>query len=250
MANQKKKIVCISDTHCQQRAFDSVHGGLPYGDVLIHAGDALTFGKADEFYAFANWISKQPHLIKLYVPGNHDFFVQGNLSLCRNILRERGVVLLVDQAFIIRGTLPEEDIKVYGTPWVPNLSGWAFFAHKQTLVNRFNDIPDDTQLLITHAPPSSILDSYPGEVILIDGPNPHGLEEEEYNDERGLHVGSTALLKRVSELKHLKLHVFGHIHSSYGIEIVKFGKREVKFVNASSCYAGNIFGRKPIVVEI
>lgn len=241
------------------RWYDEVYGGLPYADVLIHAGDALTFGKAAEFYNFANWMARQPHPIKIYVGGNHDFFVQGNMDLCRSTLRASGIHLLIDESMIIRGVLPEEDLKVYGTPWIPNLSTWAFYAHQSTLEKKFRDIPADTNILITHTPPSGILDYYPGQVLLIDGPDPHGLESDEYNDEKGLHVGSVALLKRVTELPELKLHVFGHVHSAAGTErysmvstssAVFTKPAEPIFVNACMCFAGNIPGRRPIVVEI
>ncbi len=41
------KIVCISDTHCQLRKVK-----LPDGDILVHAGDALSIGNLSEFMTF------------------------------------------------------------------------------------------------------------------------------------------------------------------------------------------------------
>lgn len=55
-------------------------------------------------------------------------------------------------------------------------------------------IPNDTDILITHCPPYSGLDR------TIDGQ----------------HMGSRELLRRLEQLSNLKLHVFGHIHESFG----------------------------------
>ena len=109
------RMVCISDTHNRHRELT-----LPSGDVLIHAGDACLRGTLEEFIAFANWFGAQPHPYKLFVPGNHDFCVERDAALCRNLLTKAGARLLIDQAVTING------VKFYGSPWVPNLSGSAF----------------------------------------------------------------------------------------------------------------------------
>lgn len=222
------KIVCISDTH-------NLHGKvtLPAGDVLVHAGDACLRGTLEEFAAFCNWLAAQPHQYKLFVPGNHDFCVERDPALCRNLLTRAGARLLIDQSVTING------VKFYGTPWVPNLSGWAFYASAQRLRDRFADIPNDTQVLITHGPPSGELDLIPGAVAVGD---PHGLEEDEWTDNDGLHVGSMALLQRTRQLKALQLHIFGHIHESAG--------RNERSVNAAICDRHYKATNPPIVVDV
>ena len=55
--------------------------------------------------------------------------------------------ILQDELVDIQG------IKFYGTPWCPSLRNWAFYGDKQHLLNRFNKIPDDVDVLITHCPP-------------------------------------------------------------------------------------------------
>jgi Icc-related predicted phosphoesterase len=47
----------------------------------------------------------------------------------------------------------------------------------------------------------------------------------------GQSVGCRPLAQRVKKLEDLRLHVFGHIHSSYGIE----EKGKLTFINASYC---------------
>ena len=49
---------------------------IPFGDVLIHSGDATDGRTADacerEMTAFADALSLLPHAEKIVVPGNHD----------------------------------------------------------------------------------------------------------------------------------------------------------------------------------
>lgn len=47
-------IVCISDTHNSQPH-------LPFGDVLIHAGDLTQSGSLGELKATVAWLKSQPH---------------------------------------------------------------------------------------------------------------------------------------------------------------------------------------------
>jgi Icc-related predicted phosphoesterase len=65
--------------------------------------------------------------------------------------------------------------------------------------------------------------------------------------DHGERVGCNDLLARVKQLPNLKLHVFGHIHESYGVEELEGGPM---FVNASSCTLSYNPTSKPIVVEI
>jgi Icc-related predicted phosphoesterase len=160
-------------------------------------------------------MARQPYALKIYVPGNHDFFVEENFSLARRAMLDVKVHTLVDQA------LAWEGMKFYGSPWVPNLAGWAYYGDRLTLVKRFNDIPSDTDVLITHGPPRRYLD---------------------WVDE-GIHVGSIELRNRVQELEgQLKLHVFGHIHEGYGTYR--------NMVNAATCNRDYKPVNAPIVVDI
>ena len=43
-------------------------------------------------------------------------------------------------------------VKFYGTPWIPDLQNWAFYKSHEDLEKIFYNIPDDCDVLITHAP--------------------------------------------------------------------------------------------------
>jgi len=202
------KIVAISDTHTYHDCID-----LPPGDILVHTGDFSFQGNREEYDKFVEWFAKQPHPHKVFIAGNHD----------RILEREKlpvpdGVYYLEDSAIEIEG------IKFYGSPWQPEFFNWAFnLPRGRPLQEKWAQIPEDTQVLLTHGPPHKILDQCPGG-----------------------NVGCEDLLERVLRLPKLQYHMFGHIHESYGTEV--FGR--TTFVNASICNGRYAPTRDPIVLEI
>ena len=205
------KIVCISDTHNHHSEVE-----LPEGDVLIHAGDATSHGDLeDELEPFAKWFCAQPFEHKIFVPGNHDKGCENHPEKARRLFHKSthgvdGVHYLVDEVVMIEG------VKFYGSPWVINLPRWAFSldAYSAAIREIWSQIPDDTDVLVTHGPPFGKLDQVKG----------FGWAPE--------NVGSPLLLKRVEEVLP-KYHVFGHIHEGHG---VKQGyERVTTFINAAIC---------------
>jgi Icc-related predicted phosphoesterase len=148
-------------------------------------------------------------------------------------LLEKQVHVLRDRALTIAG------VKFYGTPWVPNLPLWAFHAPDESAYYRH--IPSDVEVLVSHGPPYGMRD-----VVLSSPVSPGGVRLQES-------VGSRALRQRVSELKCLKLIIFGHIHPGYGAHgamTTESGEDGPMIVNASSCDAFYRPVNKPIVVEL
>ena len=207
------RIVCISDTHLQ-------HGfAIPGGDVLIHAGDGTSCGSWKEVAQWFSWFALQPHRHKVVIAGNHDFLFEREPELVAGLLPP-GVVYLQDSGVVIEG------IKIWGSPWQPWFCDLAFnLPRGQRLAEKWAQIPDDTQMLITHGPPYGILDKLPGAT--------------------GEHVGCEALLERVQALPTLKLHIYGHIHCSHGV----VHRNGVKFVNASICDEAYKAVQAPIMVD-
>lgn len=208
------KVVCISDTH-------SMHEDLiiPDGDLLIHGGDFCRYGDLDEVIHFVNFIKNQPHKFKVIIAGNHDFPLENKYKAeAENLILNSGCIYLNDSGVTLEG------FNIWGSPVQPEFGGWAFNRKRGSEIKRHWDlIPEDTDILITHGPPLGILDSI--------------------YDSRT--VGCKELLDRVQSISP-RLHVFGHIHESYGLE--KVG--QTLFVNASSvdfAYSGL---REPIVVSL
>ena len=213
------RFVCISDTHnCNEIV------SVPDGDVLIHAGDATTSGTLDEIERFFEWLDALPHKHKILIAGNHDWGFQLQPKRVRGLV-PGSVTYLQDSSSDIDG------LTFYGSPWQPRFFDWAFNLNRgREMAEKWAMIPEDTDVLITHGPPQGILD----EVETKFGASHEGCEE---------------LRKRVESLAQvgkLKLHVFGHIHSGYGVH-EEFG---VKFVNASTCDEEYQPTRSPIVIDL
>lgn len=178
------KIAIISDTHGLHEQLE-----MPEADVLVHCGDFSHSRKSARL--FLEWFSTQDYKYKVLIAGNHDrWFEKMGYDTIQQVLKDYGtdIIYLQDTEVIIEG------VKFYGTPWVPQFFDWAFMGTESYLSNKFKKIPEDTQVLITHGPQYSVLDTV--------------------NENRS--VGSTALRDRIKTLPNLVLHTFGHIHSGTG----------------------------------
>jgi len=210
------KICCISDTHNLHRYIND----MPDGDVLIHSGDSTMGGSIQELERFIEWLAKTPYKRKVIIAGNHDFgFDNGHREKVERLLRDAGVDYLRDSGVEIEG------VKFWGAPWTPWFHDWAFnLARGEEIMRKWNLIPDDTHVLITHGPPNGILDM----------------------TKRGVPAGCEMLNERIAQLKELKYHIFGHIHEGYGM----VEKNGVAYVNACTCTARYAPTNKPVVIEM
>lgn len=167
------RILHISDTHGRHAELNN----LPNADIIIHSGDFTMTGTEQEAIDFLNWFCDLPYSHKIFIAGNHDdcFYnatISGLDSNCH---------YLCNSSVVIDG------IKFYG---VPLFIQDSLSDRQQKL---YEDIPDDTDVLITHAPPFGIL-----------------------NLDNNIHFGSEELLIKVNNVSP-KLHLFGHIHNNFGI---------------------------------
>lgn len=170
------------------------------------------------------WVAHYPHRHKLVIAGNHDWLFQ-NAPTDAAALIPDGVTYLQDSGMVIEG------IKFWGSPWQPAFHDWAFNLNRgRVIAEKWKLIPDDTQVLITHGPPFGILDR------LI-----------ETFGKPGSQVGCEDLTHRINALRSLRLHVFGHIHHSYGQETDWKGRI---FVNASIVDENYRRAHPPIVIDL
>lgn len=205
------KVVVISDTHGM---FDRI--AVPPGDLLIHAGDITARGLLPEVAMFDHWLRRQPHKHKVVIAGNHDWAFQRAPDVARSCITDAHY--LEDQAVMIEG------FKIWGSPWQPRFYDWAFNLERGPAIRRKWDlIPDDTDILITHGPPFKVLD---------------GTQE-------GSNVGCADLTRALERVKP-RAHVFGHIHHGYG----QLEKDGTFYVNASVCTERYRPTNPPIVFEL
>ncbi|WP_263377605.1 metallophosphoesterase [Granulicella paludicola] len=85
------KIVILGDTHEQHRKVS-----VPPSDLLIFTGDFTIMSKRlSMILDFNAWLGELPHLCKLVVPGNHEFFLEADAS--RRALLSNATVLLDEE---------------------------------------------------------------------------------------------------------------------------------------------------------
>lgn len=210
-------VVCVSDTHLRHLKYD-FH--VPDGDLLIHAGDGTVSGLEREVIMLRDWFLSQPHKKKVFVPGNHDSLFEDLPQYARSLFCDgNDTHLLIDQGVEING------VKIWGAPWQPEFMNWSFnLPRGQPLRDKWDLIPEGTDILVTHGPPHKI-----GDYVVRDKE----------------HAGCEDLLKRVLDLK-IKYHIFGHIHGGYG----EYYLHGTKFINASICTDAYFPGNKPVVFDL
>ncbi|WP_216614716.1 metallophosphatase domain-containing protein [Methylomonas sp. ZR1] len=201
----------MSDLHNIDPYYD-----VPDGDILIIAGDICEIGNDEEISEFDTFLSFQNHAVKIVIAGNHDFTFQDYTPKNAKKLLKHGIYL-EDSGIDIYG------VKFWGSPWQPWFGGWAFnLPRGQKLADVWAQIPDDTDVLITHSPPFGILDVVNGE-----------------------HVGCNDLTMALKRIRP-RLHVFGHIHQGYGMT----ERNGTTYVNASLRDEEYKLVNQPIVVDL
>ena len=210
------KIVATSDTH-----FPFDDRLIPDGDVFLHGGDLMSSGYEREWYSRVESLKNLPHKTKIYVPGNHDFHVQNYTGPANQDLRAAGVHLLGTHSHYFTHEL-ENGMVVLGLPFVTGLESWAFNRSEDDL-ERLVDCLPDADIVLSHSPPSGILDKTNG----------------------GYHVGVLAWYKYLMT-RSPKIWICGHIHESYGHRNV----RGTDFYNVAMCNRQYEQANPAVVIEV
>ncbi|XP_063693485.1 UPF0046 protein C25E10.12-like [Bolinopsis microptera] len=204
----KVRFVCTSDTHNLTERFTKP---VPYGDVLLHAGDFTQEGEMCQVEQFSEWLESLPHRIKIVIAGNHDLTLDAG-RFPQNHIRDafigrlqRSCIYLEDSTAIING------IKIYGTPWIPEYNGkWGFELKREDECSaKWREIPSDTDILLSHTPPVG-----------------HGDRCADSS-----RAGCVNLLQQVQLRIKPQYQVFGHVQEDSGITT----DGQTIFINAAMC---------------
>lgn len=192
-------IDCIAD----------MHGNYPElegGDLLIVAGDMTARDDQKEWDQFFTWIGRQQYKKKIYIGGNHDNMLQelgeDVMKYAREMigLRPENAEYLCDSGTKYKG------LRIWGSPWTSQFPGInpKCCAFTRPFMEPFKDkwdlIPDNVDILITHSPPNGILD--------------------QVSSDFNASVGDMDLLHALEDRIKPRLHIFGHIHENGGRELV------------------------------
>lgn len=226
------KITLISDTHTKHGLIPMED--LPGGDLLIHAGDIMNSGhNKNDILDFCTWFnSLKQYKDKVFIAGNHDRMFESFPERVEELINPfLDIVYLQDDDYVIygdgpEGNSPQDNIRIYGSPWQPEFYSWAFNLPKNgiELAGKWEAIPDNTDILITHGPAFGSLDTVAG---------------RQYDN-----LGCELLAEKIERLKP-KIHVCGHIHSGYGYEF----KNGTHFFNAAVLNERYRYTQKPMTFD-
>jgi hypothetical protein len=152
---------------------------------------------------FIDWLAALPHARKVFIGGNHEFYLEEQSAYFTEQMQHvPGLVYLQDSGVEIDG------VNFWGSPVSPRFGDWAFNRSRGPEIRAHWDlIPKDVNVLVTHCPPAGIGDL----------------------NYAASHEGCADLRAEVAGLPALKLHVFGHIHSGFGV----YEEAGTTFVNAA-----------------
>ncbi|CAG5127500.1 unnamed protein product, partial [Candidula unifasciata] len=145
-----------------------------------------------------------------------DYLEKAKVSSSRQLLTN--CIYLLDSCVQVCG------VQIYGSPWQPKFGGWAFNLKRgAACLDKWNKIPEDTDILMTHGPPVG-----------------HG---DLCSD--GMRAGCVELLHTIQHRVRPKYHLFGHIHEGYGVTT----DGQTTFINGSNCTLRYKPDNRPIVFD-
>lgn len=212
------RLILISDTH-------SRHDGLkiPECDVLVFAGDmcnvflASHYTAYDQIRSFGNFMRLVPAKRKVVIAGNHDLLFEKDLGQALECLGP-GIDYLQDSGIEIDG------IHFWGSPWQPEFALAFNLKRGPAIKEKWDLIPSNTDVLITHGPPL-------------------GRQDKTYGGGGGAGCGN---LRDAVRRIHPLLHVFGHIHEAYGVTETD----QTVFVNASLVNYDYQITKSPVQIDL
>ena len=199
------------------KLISDAHGAYPYDlyvegdfDICIDAGDFSPTWSHEEHYQraafrdeYLQFISGLPCKHFVFIAGNHDFLCERPwfYRLVAEYDEKRQddwpeLHYLQDSFVVIDGK------KIWGSPWSPKFGSWAFMDDDESLGYRYNKIPDDVDIIVSHGPPNMAYGDYKLDMV-----NEFGY---------GVHKGSDALRRTIISIQP-EFVVCGHIHEGYGV---------------------------------
>ncbi|XP_058161591.1 metallophosphoesterase MPPED2 isoform X3 [Dasypus novemcinctus] len=196
--------------HVHMMELDETQRNLPYEYKIVIAGNhELTFDK--EFMA---------DLVK------QDYYRFPSVSKLKPEDFDNVQSLLTNSIYLQDSEVTVKGFRIYGAPWTPWFNGWGFnLPRGQSLLDKWNLIPEGIDILMTHGPPLGFRDWVPKELQ---------------------RVGCVELLNTVQRRVRPKLHVFGGIHEGYGIMTDGY----TTYINASTCTVSFQPTNPPIIFDL
>jgi predicted phosphohydrolase len=232
----KTRFFLLSDTHGKARLPQPLLEDLCV-DVVLHCGDLSECGELQDYRSTISLFASIPAPLKLVIAGNHDLTLDGkfwskNSSASGTDLQQQARELWTGKEAKDAGIMFLEDgfhefalksgvkLRVYASSATPNNFGvqeWAFGY--PSAEDRYN--PQGTGVSYgrcTTTPQTEIADGLEIDIMMTHGPPKYILDR---TSGVGDSIGCSHLYRAVGRSRP-KVHVFGHVHASYGAEMVKW----------------------------
>lgn len=200
---------------------------LPDADAIIHAGDFCQYGSFSDCARFFGWFGNLPYKHKICISGNHDLWMERASQSELEMIIPESVRYLNDSGTSIDG------INFWGSPVQPRFYNWAFNRDRGEDIRRhWDQIPNGTHVLITHGPAYGYCDNVSEITAYWSGP-------------RIENVGCADLKAAIDNVQP-HAHIFGHIHSGYGMEC----NQSTVFLNCCICNAQYLAVNRPFILDL
>jgi len=196
------KIAVLSDLHGKFIPVEEAELMLICGDIFP-LNIQTNINKGIEWLEndFMSWIEDQPINHVIFIAGNHDFILE--YSFVRSQMKFSNHVEYLHHHSTIYTARNNNEYHIFGTPYCKQFGNWAFMRNNDELKTKYNEIPENLDILLTHDAP------YLGGMGKI-------LEIASKEN-----VGNPVLTNRIEEVRP-KYTFCGHIHSG-DHELIDYG---------------------------
>ena len=189
-------------------AISDLHGYLPKVepcDLVLICGDIVPLRiqeRTEDSYKwfsteFKEWAMDLPCDKVIFIAGNHELVYPNHYNDYKQLFyNDSKVTYLCHEEYIYKGP-DDKEYFIFGTPYCQIFGTWAFMLPDSKLREKYSEIPENLDILLTHDAPYGVSD------VLL---------QKECKWATGEHIGNVPLREAILE-KQPKIHVFGHLHS-------------------------------------
>ena len=144
-------------------AISDLHGFLPSVkpcDLLLICGDIMPLDIQTNMplslnwlaTVFKDWMESLPVDHVVMIAGNHDFVFERSEGWAKIALNCGKITYLKNESFTYTSN-DGEQITIFGTPYCKIFGNWAFMREPEYLIEKYSEIPERVDILISHDAP-------------------------------------------------------------------------------------------------
>lgn len=192
------KICAMSDLHGYLPEINPCELVLICGDIVpLSAQGSSRYTSRWYERAFKTWAESLPCNKVIFIAGNHELHFPNHYEYYKKMFPNNSkVTYLCHEEYIYKGPDGKE-YSIFGTPYCKEFGNWAFMLPDPELEERYSEIPENLDILITHDQPYGY-----GDVLL----------QKDCPWANGKHIGNKMLMEAIAKKKP-RYQLNGHLHS-------------------------------------